>query len=93
MGPNKLCLFLMQVTKYLKNFYSFWNLFKISFSFWYNMYGSGMGNLTVYLKSDEQILEEILRKSGNQSRGWNMDLIANLNVSTPFQVNTHNGWY
>ena len=57
------------------------------------MYGNGMGNLTVYLKSDEHILEEIWRMSGNQSRGWNMDLIANLNGSTPFQVNTHYGWY
>ena len=50
------------------------------------MFGGGMGKMTLYLKSDETVVQEIWSKSGNQSRGWKMDLVANLNSSSPFQV-------
>ena len=50
------------------------------------MYGAGMGKMRVYIKIDGGPMHEVWRKAGNQSQGWKMDLIANLNPSDPFQV-------
>lgn len=50
------------------------------------MYGAGMGNLTMYVRTDDGQMTEIWRKSGNQSQGWKMDLVAGLNPTVPFQV-------
>ena len=45
-----------------------------------------MGNLTVYIKTDDGVLHQIWRKSGNQNQGWKMDMIGGLNPSVPYQV-------
>ena len=50
------------------------------------MYGVGMGNLTVYIKTDDGQLHQIWRKSGNQNQGWKMDMIGDLDPSVPYQV-------
>ena len=52
--------------------------------FWYNMYGSGVGSLGVYMKN-ELSMEMIWGKQGNQGEGWIMDEVT-VQSPTEFKV-------
>ena len=51
------------------------------------MYGAGMGTMKVYIKYDDGLEHVLWNMSGNQNRNWKKDIIADLNISVPFQVN------
>ena len=50
--------------------------------FWYHMYGSSIGYLTVYKKTGSSVGTQIWRLSGNQGDEW---LVAQVNVWSPLR--------
>lgn len=54
------------------------------FTFWYHMYGNGMGKLNVYLDSEESS-RIVWTKSGNRGDIWWFDSF-NINTSKPYRI-------
>lgn len=54
-------------------------------TFYYHMYGSGIGALNVYLKQQGVLKPPIFATSGDHGNVWNPQQLT-LNSNTPFQV-------
>ena len=53
--------------------------------FWYHMYGSGMGTLSIYTKSQNGLSRGIWTESGNQGRQWRTAAVT-VKSTRDFQV-------
>jgi len=59
-------------------------------SFWYHMFGSGMGELNVYLKSVTGAMAKVWSLSGDQGDEWKMAQVTLINSASDYLVSTIN---
>lgn len=57
-------------------------------SFWYHMYGSGMGQLNVYIEPAKGVATKIWSLSGDQGNEWRMKQITLTSSASEFKVNS-----
>ena len=57
-------------------------------TFWYHMYGSGMGELNVYVKPVTGTLRKVSSLSGDQGDAWNMAQVTLISSTSEYQVKT-----
>ena len=55
-------------------------------TFWYHMYGSGMGELNVYVKAVTGTLGKVWSLAGDQGDEWKMAQSTLVSSSTGYQV-------
>ena len=55
-------------------------------TFWYHMYGSGMGELKVYVKPVTGTLRKVWFLSGDQGDTWNMAQVTLISSTSQYQV-------
>lgn len=56
-------------------------------TFWYHMYGSGMGELNVYIKPITGSLRKVWSLSGDQGNEWKMAQVTLDSSASEYQVN------
>ena len=57
-------------------------------TFWYHMYGEGMGQLNVYIKPVTGSLRNVWSLSGDQGDEWKMAQVTLISDSSEYQVNS-----
>ncbi|KAL9980001.1 hypothetical protein ACROYT_G008531 [Oculina patagonica] len=55
-------------------------------TFWYHMYGSGMGELNVYVKPVTGTLRKVWSLSGDQGDAWNMAQVTLVSSNSQYQL-------
>lgn len=55
-------------------------------SFWYHMYGSGMGELNVYIKPQTGAMKKVWSVSGDQGDEWKMKQVTLISNASNYQV-------
>ena len=58
-------------------------------SFWYHMYGSGMGELNVYIKPQTGAMKKVWSVSGDQGDEWKMKQVTLTSNASDYQVRCH----
>ena len=56
-------------------------------SFWYHMYGSGMGELNVYVKPVTGAMRKVWSQAGDQGDEWKMAQLTLISKTSDYQVN------
>ena len=56
-------------------------------SFWYHMYGSGMGQLNVYIEPAKGVATKVWSLSGDQGNEWRMKQITLTSSASEYKVN------